>query len=316
MKKKLLGLMTAALLVTNASAAVSQEWSYTDGTGNTITLERPPERIVAFSSSAAGLMQFGIVPVGVFTDESTSDKSYADFDLSTIEVIRTAYNQLQAESLLALEPDLIVTEYWPRTGGYSGGDEMTPDGQFGGIAPILGVSQMDSILGLIEDYADLAQALGADIDAPQIQQQREAFLQAREAFSSAADSKPGLKVMAAWADAESLYVATPDGAAELNDFANWGLNVIEPAVPAGEYWGILSWENADAYPADVLLLDDRFGSATREAVQAQPLADLSPAIAAGQVGDWPAWWIRTYSAYAEQLEKLTALVDAAEVVTD
>lgn len=308
--------VTLVSLAISSVPGFAQEWSFTDGAGNTITLPNPPERIVAFSSSAAGLMQFGIEPVGIFTDEGTSEKSYAEFDLSGIEVVRTAYNELQAESLLAFDPDLIVTEYWPRTGDYSGGDAMDPEGRFAEIAPILGVLQGDSVLGLIEDYGALAKTLGADLDAPEIAEQRAAFEDARAALTAAAEAKPGLKVMAAWADAENLYVATPAGAAELQDFQRWGLDMVEPEVPEGEYWGILSWENADTYPADVLLLDDRSGTAVREVVADQPLAEIIPAVAAGQIGDWPAWWIRTYTAYTAELEELTALIESAEVVTE
>lgn len=315
MNAVLSGALAAAVLLA-AGAAGAQEWSFTDGAGNTITLDSPPERIVAFSSSAAGLMQFGVEPVGIFTDESTSEKSYAGFDLDGIEVVRTAYNELQAESLLAFDPDLIVTEYWPRTGDYSGGDAMDSEGRFAEIAPIVGVLQGDSVLGLIEDYGVLAQALGADLDAPEVAEQRAAFEEARAALTAAAEAKPGLKVMAAWADAESLYVAAPAGAAELQDFQRWGLDLVVPDAPEGEYWGVLSWENADTYPADVLLLDDRSGPAVREAVDAQPLAEIIPAVEAGQIGDWPAWWIRTYAAYTAELEELTALIESSEVVTE
>lgn len=196
--------LTIVVIAVFSGAATAQEWSFTDGAGNTITLPNPPERIVAFSSSAAGLMQFGIEPAGIFTDESTSEKSYAEFDLSGIEVVRTAWNELQAESLLAFDPDLIVTEYWPRTGDYSGGEDMDPEGRFGEIAPIVGVLQGDSVLGLIEDYGVLAEALGADLEAAGIEAQRTAFEEARAALTAAAEAKPGLKVMAAWADADSF----------------------------------------------------------------------------------------------------------------
>ena len=305
----------AVLMAGTASMAMAQEWSFTDGAGNTVTLDSPPERIVAFSSSAAGLMQFGVNPVGIFIDESASGKSYAEFDLSGIEVIRTAWNELQPESLLALEPDLIVTEWWPRTQSYSGGDQMSPDGQFSGVAPIIGIEQGDSVLGLIEAYGKLAEALGADLDAPEIVSQREAFEQARTELTAAASEKPGLKVMAAYASDESLMVAAPAGAAELQDFTNWGLDVIVPDAPEGEYWGILSWETADSYPVDVLLRDDRSGDDVRIAVENQPLAEIIDAVRAGQVGDWPAWWIRTYGSYAAELEELTALIKRSEVVT-
>lgn len=306
-----LSLAAAAML---ATSALAQEWTFTDGAGNTVTLDSPPQRIVAFSSSAAGLMQFGIEPVGIFTDESTTERSYAEFDLGDIEVIRTAYNELQPESLLALDPDLIVTEYWPRSNDYSGGDQMGPDGQFAGVAPIVGVAQSESVLEIIESYAELAQALGADLETPEIASQLEAFETARQAFTAALDAKPGLVAMAAYANDENFYVAAASTAAELQDFERWGLQMVEPDAPEGEYWHILSWENADTYPADILLLDDRFDYGSRAAVESQPLADLIPAVAAGQMGDWPAWWIRTYGAYTAELEKLTALVESSEIL--
>ena len=310
--------ISALVLAAHAfsGAAMAQEWTFTDDVGETVTLEGTPERVVAFSASAAGLMQFGIRPVAIFTDESASDKSYAEFDLEGIEVIRTAYNELQPESLLAFEPDLIVTEFFPTTGDYSGGDQMTPEGQFGGVAPIVGIEQGDSVLSIIESYGELAEALGADLDAPEVAQQREAFEAAREAFTAAADAKPGLIAMAAYASDDGFYVARPGSAAELQDFERWGLDVVAPDVPEGEYWHQLSWENADTYPADILLLDDRFDGGSRAAIDNQPLARLIPAVEIGQVGDWPAWWIRTYSAYAGELEKIAALIESAEDVTE
>ena len=312
-KTSLLALAGAALLT---GTAFGQEWSYTDGAGNTVTLDSPPERIVAFSSSAAGLMQFGIEPVGIFIDESASDKSYAEFDLEGIEVIRTAYNELRPESILALEPDLIVTEWWPAEGTYSGGDEMDPEGQFGRVAPIVGIYQGDSVLTMIEDYQALAESLGADLDSDAITTQIAAFDAARERFTAATQAKPGLTALAAYASPDELFVAAPDTAAELQDFQAWGLDVVAPDVPEGEYWHVLSWENADLYPADLLLIDDRSGDDGRAIVDAQPLADIMPAVAADQIGDWPAWWIRTYNAYTEQLEELTALIESAQDVTE
>lgn len=309
------GFMLVALAF-STGAALAQEWTFTDDVGNAIALDSQPERVVAFSASAAGLMQFGIRPVAIFTDESASEKSYAEFDLEGIEVIRTAYNELQPESLLAFEPDLIVTEFFPTTGDYSGGDQMTPEGQFGGVAPIVGIEQGDSVLSIIESYGQLAEALGADLEAPEIAEQREAFETAREAFTAAAEAKPDLVAMAAYASADGFYVARPGSAAELQDFQRWGLEIVMPDVPEGEYWHQLSWENADTYPADILLLDDRFDGGSRIAVDSQPLARLIPAVGADQMGDWPAWWIRTYSAYAGELDKITALIERSEDVTE
>src|SRR6218665_3749976 len=122
-----------------ASVATAQEWSFTDGAGNTITLDAPPQKIVAFSSSAAGLLQFGIRPSAIFADGTGSEKSFGGLDITGIEYIETAWNELTPEALLALEPDLIVTEYFSHSKSYSGGEEMKPDGRFGQIAPIVGI---------------------------------------------------------------------------------------------------------------------------------------------------------------------------------
>ncbi len=290
-------------------------WEFTDGAGNTITLDNPPERVVAFSSSAAGLMQFGIKPVAIFADGTGSTKSFEDFDLEGITFIETAYNELHPESLLAFDPDLIVTEYFPISGDYSGGEEMKPDGRFGSVAPIVGIEQGNSVVTIIESYGALAEALGADLAAPAITEQRAAFESARDRLIAAAKAKPGLKVAAAYPATDNLLIAVPSGAAELLDFISWGVDIPEPDAERDDYWGYVSWENASTYPADIVLIDDRSGPETRENFLANPAAQLMPAVIADQVGDWPAWWIRTYASYAAQLDKLTALLETSEVVS-
>lgn len=305
-----LATMAFALLST---AAMAQQWSFTDGAGNTITLDEPPERIVAFSSSAAGLLQFGIRPIAIFSDGTGSDKSFAGFDLEGIELIRTGWNEMQPETLLALDPDLIVTEYFPMTRSYSGGEQMDPDKEFGRVAPIVGVEQGASALQVIEDYGVLAEALGADLMTPQMVDQRARFEAAREAFSAAIAAKPDLTAMAVNPLTDALLVAVPAGAGELQDFINWGLDIVVPEAEPNAYWGELSAENVNRYEADLLLVDDRAAD-TRDRLDAMPTRDLLPAYVAGQVGDWPAWWIRTYDSYAAELEKLTALIEGAEVL--
>lgn len=315
-RRAFLGAGLLALPLLSALSLPALAWEFTDGAGNTITLDNPPERIVAFSSSAAGLLQFGIKPVGIFADGTGSEKSLAAFDLEGIPYIETPYNELQPEALLALDPDLIVTEYFPLSKAYSGGDEMKPEGRFGGIAPIVGVEQGDSVVTIIEGYADLAEALGADLDSAEITGQRDAFEDSRDALIAAAKEKPGLKIAAAYPSADNLLIAVPTGAAELVDFISWGVDVVTPEGEKDDYWGYVSWEVASTYPADVFLIDDRTGDTMRETFVANPAVARHPAVAAGQVGDWPAWWIRTYASYAEQLDKLTALIERSEVVAD
>ena len=49
-----------------------------------------------------------------------------------------------------------------------------------------------------------------------------------------------------------------------------------------------------------------------ETALAQPTWTLMKAAEAGQVTDWPAFWLRNYGAYASELDKLTAAIKAAD----
>jgi iron complex transport system substrate-binding protein len=182
------------------------------------------------------------------------------------------------------------------------------------IAPVVGVSQGPSIVGMIEDYEELATGLGADLADPTVATSRARFDAAVAGIEEAIAAKPGLTVLAVSPTPESLYVAVPEYAAELSDFAEWGLDVVVPEDPDDgfEYWETLSWENADKYQADLLIIDQRGYPANLEQAQEQPTWTTLEAAAAGAVAVWPAFWVRTYDAYASALEDLTASIDSAD----
>ena len=104
-----------------------------------------------------------------------------------------------------------------------------------------------------------------------------------------------------------LYVAVPEHSAELTDFTNWGLDVIVPKDPDPKfpYWENLSWENADKYQPDILLMDDRAHRRASKPAKNQPTWNEIKAAEADAVVAWPAFWISTYASYAEQLDMLT-----------
>ncbi len=166
---------------------------------------------------------------------------------------------------------------------------------------------------MIDDYSVLAESLGADLDAPAIASERERFEDAVERFRSAAAAKPDLTVLAVSPTAEALYVAVPAGAAELSDFVSWGLNIIEPEPdPSFPYWETLSWENAAKYQADLIIYDDRSGTSGLEQAEDQPTWSLLIAVEAGAVTNWPAFWLRNYTAYADQLDNLADVIEATD----
>ena len=295
----------------------AEAWVYVDGSGQETRLDERPERIVAHASAAAALLSFGIRPVGIYADATIAeDLALHDEDLAGIEIVGEEWGVINVEAVAALQPDLIVAEWWPVEEAYSGLEEGTgaASQRLKDLAPIVGVAQGPSIHQMIEDYEELAERLGADLDDPEVAAARADFEEALARFQGAVEAKPGLSVLAVSPTAESLYVGVPEHSAELSDLAAWGLDLVVPDRPdeGFEYWETLSWENAGKYQADLLIVDERGYPGNVEEAKGQPTWSLIEAAAADAVAVWPAYWVRTYADYAMALDRLTAAVDAAD----
>ena len=309
--KTLLSLSFTALVLAAPTLVSAEPWTYTDSTGQTVTLDAVPQRIIASQDAAAGLIPLGIRPVGIYADSPVADaKALQGLDLTGIEIIGQVWGEVDIEKAAALQPNVIIAEYWPLDAAWSGGETVV--GPLKAIAPVTGVTNGDSILTLIEDYEALATSLGADLAKPGIAADKTTFEASLAAFKSAVAAKPNLTALAVWAGTDALYVAAAPGSAELMDFKNWGLNLLDPEVADDRgYWETLSWEQADKYQPDLILVDNR-SPATIETAKAQPTWTLMQAAAVGAVTDWPAFWLRNYGAYASELDKLTAAINAAD----
>src|SRR5690606_567786 len=240
------------------------------------------------------------------------DKSLQGLDLTGIEIVGEAWGEIDLEKVAALKPDLVLAEYWPLDKAFSGLEigAGQQNQQILKIAPVTGPTQGDSIVKLINDYEALAASLGADLSAPQVVADKAAFEASLDKFKAAVAAKPNLTVLPVWAGNDALYVAATEGASELMDFASWGLKLITPEVADDRgYWETLSWEQADRHPPGLVIVDTR-ADTTLETAVAQPTWTTIKAAAAGQVTDWPAFWLRNYKAYAGALDKLTAAIDA------
>ena len=302
------------LLALGSSAAHAEPWTYVDGAGDTITLDEVPTRIIATEDAAAALIPLGIRPVGIIGNSPPEDaKALEGLDLTGIEMVGVAHNEIDLEKAAILQPDLVIAEYWPLDHEWGGGADVTgPNGLLRDLAPVTGPAQLDSVVGLIAEDEALAASLGADLSDPAIAGEKASFEAARDAFSAAAKAKPGLTSLAVWAGNDGLWVASPKGAAELMDLQSWGLSFIEPTLnPDSGYWETLSWERSDTYQPDIILIDNRVAT-NRANAEAKPTWTAIKAAAAGSVGEWPAYWLRNYAAYARELEKLTAVVEAAD----
>lgn len=309
-------LRTLLLAVTFALPipAFAAEWTYTDGAGTTVTLPDVPTRIVAHSSAAAALLSHGITPVGILLDGQPSlEHSLDGFDTSNIPIVSRGWFDIDAEAVLNLDPDLIVTEYSLTEHIYQGGtheDDM--QARLKEIAPVIGIARSNSILEILDAYETFAENLGAEPESADQSADRARLDKAVADLQAAIAAKPGLSVMAVSPGTQNMSIAVPALFGELNDLANWGLPLFAPPADPGTSYLTVSWEQAAQYQADIILLDDRWEQSSLETIKANPLGSRLAAVEASQTGDWPAEWIRTYGAYAKEIEDLTALIQRSD----
>ena len=314
---------TAALVLTACGSTSSDDgddgkgWSYKSGDGKTYTAKETPKRIIAQGEAAAALMSFGIKPKGVFLNDKLENvKALDGFDMSGIEIIGETWGEIDAEKAAALNPDLIVTTYWPVEKAYGGLENGVKEEskKVGKLATVVGPTTGESVITMIDGFETLAESLGADLDDPEIAANKASFEKARDRFQDVVAQKKGLTALGVSPTDDLLYVAVPEHSAELTDFTEWGLDVTVPRDPDPKfpYWENLSWENADKYQPDLILMDDRTYDTSMKSAQKQPTWKKIKAAEADAVVPWPAYWISTYAAYGEQLEKLADAIEKAD----
>ena len=311
-------LATSVLAACGSSAdnskAKSGPWEIQSGNGKTVSTPTTPTRIIAQSDAAASLLAYGIKPVGIFGNENPKDnKNLKGYDLSGIAVLGTEWGEINVEKAATLKPDLIVSDYWPAEKAYGGFEAgvNAKSKKLADLAPVAGGAQGDSIVTLLTFYQTLAKSLGANVDDSK---DEKAFDAAVAEFTSATAANKGLTALAVSPAKDLLYVAVPKLAPELLDFQKWGLDVITPRDPDPKfpYWENLSWENADKYQPDLLLIDDRSYPSNLTEAEKQPTWDSIKAAKAGAIVPWPGFWIHSYKTYAEQLSKLATEIKSAD----
>lgn len=315
-----LGFLTAlpaTRLAAQGTPAAAGAWSFTDDHGTDIALPARPERIVAHLNSAATLWDYGIHPVGIFgelvREDGAASPLLGNIDLDGMTILGDTYGPIDLEALAVLKPDLIVsTTYSPGVTNDVWGLDPEVAEKAALIAPIAAISTFETpVTASLQRFEDLASALGADLEAPEVIAARQRFARASEAVRAAAAGNPELTVLVMSAWPESIYVANPSAASDLMYFQELGVNLVSPEHP-DSYWEELSWEQALKYPADLILLDERDGGFTRENVADAPVTFAAhPAVKAGQIGDWYTEFVLSYDAMATILEQLAATLAAA-----
>ncbi|MEV4177575.1 ABC transporter substrate-binding protein [Nonomuraea sp. NPDC049709] len=306
---------SSATAAASGSAPAQGTWTWSDDRGKNVSLPQRPQRVVAQSAAAAALWDFGVQPVAVFgphkLKDGGRDPEVGEVDISKVESIGNVWGEFNVEKYAAVQPDLLVSGmYLKNTLWYVPEQSLEA---VEAVAPTVGVQLSGKpLVQIIEKYGRLAAALGADPKAPAVVEAKNRFDAAGAALKTLAAEKPDLKVMIVTATPESLYVAYLPDHPDLKYWGELGLNIVHPERPTeseGGFWEVLSWENADKYQADVILVDARSQSMKIEEMAKKPTWAKLPAVKAGQLYPWHAAERYSYLGYAKVMEELKTNLD-------
>ncbi|MGC9665193.1 ABC transporter substrate-binding protein [Planosporangium sp. 12N6] len=294
-------------------------WSFTDDRGKKVDANGRPRRVVAYVGAAAALRDFGVGDriAGVFGPtrlaDGRPDPLAGDLDVSRLAVLGNAWGEFNLEKYASLRPELLVTNMYQPDALWYVPDESKD--KILALAPSVGLTVAKvSLATVLRRYADLAAALGADLKATAVTDAKARFDRASETLRGAAAANRGITVMAASASADLLYVSDPTVYADLSHFTGLGVTFVAPTNVTGGFFENLSWENADRYPADLILLDSRTSALQPPDLVSKPTWSNLPAVRAGQVVPWQSEPRFSYAGCAPLVEALATAVQRARKV--
>ncbi|MFE9171637.1 ABC transporter substrate-binding protein [Streptomyces kebangsaanensis] len=305
------------------TAARSGPWSFEDDRGQTVKADEVPSAIVAFVGVAAALHDYGVQVKGVFgpttTKDGKADVQAGDMDVSKVTVLGNEWGQFNIEKYAALAPDALISTMFDDAGTLWYVPEESKKKILAVGAPSVGISVYDrQLTEPLERMLALAKSLGADVTTDRVKQARKRFEDAAARLRAAAKAKPDIKVMAGSASQDLFYVSGTNLSVDLEYFKALGVNLVEPPESAkkqgGGWFESLSWENADKYAADVIMMDNRT-SAVQPADITQATWKKLPAVKAGQVVPRTAEPILSYDKCAPLLEDLAKAIETARKVS-
>jgi len=301
-----------------AAKTPSGPWTFTDDRKKTVKLGSPPANLVAYIGAAAALHDYGIECKGVFgpttLKDGSADAQAGDIDVSKVTVIGNTWGEFNIEKYAALSPGLLISHmYEPPTLWYVP-DESAK--KILALAPSVGINIAGVPLTTpLSRYAELATSLGADLDSGANAAQKKRFETASADLRAAAKAHPGIKVLASSASADAFYVSTPSSASDLSYYRGLGVDFIVPNKVKGGFFETLSWETADKYKADIVMLDNRTATLQPKDLAGKPTWAQLPAVKAGQVLGWPSEPIFSYAKCAARIEALTKAITSAKKVS-
>jgi iron complex transport system substrate-binding protein len=318
-----LAALTTACGTTDKPGSASSSdgsWEFTDDRGTKATTTGRPQRIVAYTGTAAALYDFGLGDriVGVFGPtklaDGKPDPMAGDLPIDKVEILGNVWGEFNVEKYAGLRPELLVTDMYVAGDLWyvpaESKDKIVP------LAPSVAITTGGvPMIKPIERHAELAKSLGADLSAPKVADAKARFEAAAKKLSEAGKST-GLKVLACSAAADLFYASNPAKNTDLIYYKELGVDVIVPdKIDQQGYFESLSWENADKYAADVLLLDDRSVALQPKDLTGKPVWNRMPAVKAGQIVGWSSEPRYSYAGAAPLLEKLANALTTAKKLT-
>ncbi|MGC4104856.1 MAG: ABC transporter substrate-binding protein [Thermomicrobiales bacterium] len=290
------------------------EWTFTDDRGITVSLPQTPTRVVAQTSSAASLWDFGFEVVGFYgpndPDNTAGFPQVGDMDVSRIPNVGD-YGAPDIEKFLSLKPQLYVDlDRGGDTLWYLDADTQATLEQ---VCPTIGIDADGvSVIDIVKRYEDLAVALGVDPESETIVTARETFTASETAFTEAVSAHDDLKVLTVSPAADgTVTLWNPNWLPDLIYFTSLGFTGVAVGVDDATPNVQVSMEELGEYPADVILVDVR-----REisAFEGNAIWESLPAVQAGQVGRWYAAFPYSYQKLAEVLDHTSETLATAEPV--
>ncbi len=284
-------------------------WTFVDDRKQMVRLPRRPTRIVAYTTAAAALNEWGVTPVGVFGDDPREDPYLAGFPWDESEVVGSVYGEIDLATLLSLKAELIVSQWYPPPSDSPlfGFKDLAQQKQIGSLVPIVGLDGRVSAKQQIDRFSDLASALGADTMASAIVRARAAFRRAEARLSEVARRKSNLRIIAVSGEESTMYVAKLVDTGDLSLYRSLGVPLVS-AKTSQAYWDSFGWDHAAKYPADGILYDARSILLPLSLAKEIPAFAALPAVRANQVAGWAGDPPPSYQAYAETMNDLATAI--------
>jgi len=303
-------------------ASADEPWSFTDDHGKKISLDKRPQKIIAYDTAASALWYQGIVPTAVFGSAPLKDNtSLAGLDVGKTQSVGETYGEINLEKLAALKPDLIVTAYDPDQAVLFGFKDDKQQKRVESFAPIAAIDAIPLPTKVIDRFAALAGSLGADPKGDGRATERTKFDDAVAKLRETAADKKDVAVVAVAFYEDGLYYARPARFPALKEYQGWGVNFVDTGVkprnsakkfdPA-DFWTVVSYERADAFPADLIMHDVQEGSLSLATLAKKPTWKSLPAVKAGQLVEWQRLQAWSYPLYTKEIELLTAGLERAD----